>query len=182
MKTLAVLVGSLQKNSMNKALAENLARIGKDLFEFKFADLGNVPMFNQDLEAAVPGGVTALKEAVKAADAVLLVTPEYNRSIPPVMKNALDWGSRPPGQSCWSGKPVAIAGLAPGGVGTAASQSQLRSLVVTLAMVPLGQPEIYLQNSEGFFDGNGKIAAERTEAFLRSFLEMFNAWIDTHKS
>lgn len=182
MKTLAVLVGSLRKDSINKTLADNFARLGKDLFVFKNISLTEVPLFNQDLEASPPAGVTALRDAVRAADGVLLVTPEYNRSLPPVLKNALDWGSRPPGQSCWAGKPAALTGIAPGAVGTAAAQAHLRSVVITIGMIPMGQPEIYLTNSADFFDGNGQIVAEKTDKFLRGFLEKFRAWVDKHQS
>ena len=105
MHTLAVIVGSLRKESMNKQLADNLARLGKDLFTCNFVDLGDVPMLNQDLEADLPAGVVRLKQSIKDSDAVLLVTPEYNRSIPPLMKNAIDWASRPYGQNSCRANP-----------------------------------------------------------------------------
>ena len=177
MYSLAVIVGSLRKESMNKQLADNLARLGKDLFTCNFVDLANVPMLNQDLEADLPAGVVRLKQSITDADAVLLVTPEYNRSIPPLMKNAIDWGSRPYGQNSWAGKPAAIAGLAPGNVGTAAAQAHLRSVITILGVKLMSQPEIYLTNTEGFFDASGRIASADTEEFLAGFMKKFAAWV-----
>ena len=177
MHTLAVIVGSLRKESMNKQLADNLARLGKDLFTCNFVDLGDVPMLNQDLEADLPAGVVRLKQSIKDSDAVLLVTPEYNRSIPALLKNAIDWASRPYGQNSWGGKPVAIAGLAPGNVGTAAAQAHLRSVITILGVKLMAQPELYLTNTEGFFDASGRVAAADTEEFLAGFMKKFAAWV-----
>ena len=178
MYTLAVIVGSLRTGSMNKQLADNLARLGKDLFTCDFVNLADVPMLNQDLEADLPAGVVRLKKSIEAADAVLLVTPEYNRSIPPLVKNAIDWGSRPYGQNSWGGKPVAIAGIAPGAVGTAAAQAHLRSVITILGVKLMSQPEIYLTNSEGFFDGAGRVASAATEDFLAKFMHKLAAWVE----
>ena len=181
MYSLAVIVGSLRKESMNKQLADNLARLGKDLFSCNFVNLGDVPMLNQDLEADLPAGVVRLKQSITDADAVLLVTPEYNRSIPPLMKNAIDWGSRPYGQNSWSGKPLAIAGLAPGNVGTAAAQAHLRSIITILGVKLMTQPEIYLTNTGGFFDSAGRIASADTEEFLAGFMRKFADWVEKCK-
>lgn len=177
MFSLAVIVGSLRTGSINKQLADNLARLGKDLFTFDFVNLADVPMLNQDLEADLPASVLRLKKSVESADAVLLVSPEYNRSMPPLLKNAIDWGSRPYGQNSWGGKPVAIAGLAPGNVGTAAAQAHLRSVLTILGVKLMSQPEIYLTNSEGFFDASGRIASSATEEFLAGFMKKFSAWV-----
>ena len=177
MYSLAVIVGSLRKESMNKQLADNLVRLGRDMFKAEFVNLSDVPMLNQDLEADLPEGVARLKQAINDADAVLLVTPEYNRSIPALLKNAIDWGSRPYGQNSWGGKPVAIAGLAPGNVGTAAAQAHLRSVLTILGVKLMSQPEIYLTNSEGFFDASGRIASSATEEFLAGFMKKFSAWV-----
>ena len=182
MYTLAIVTGSLRKDSMNKKLAENLARLGKDLFACEFVNLADVPMFNQDLEENLPGPVLRLKKTVEGADAILLVTPEYNRSIPPLMKNALDWASRPYGQNSWSGKPLAICGIAPGQVGTAAAQSHLRSVVTILNMRLMSQPEIYLTNTEGFFDASGKITSPGTDEFLGGFMKKFAGWVEKCKA
>lgn len=178
MYTLAVIVGSLRKGSMNKQLADNLARLGQDLFNCDFVNLADVPMLNQDLEADLPAGVLRLKKSIKDADGVLLVTPEYNRSFSPLMKNAIDWGSRPYGQNSWAGKPVAIAGLAPGNVGTAAAQAHLRSVITILGVKLMTQPEIYLTNTEGFFDSAGRIASADTGEFLAGFMKKLAAWVE----
>lgn len=180
---LAVVVGSLRKKSMNQMLADNLARIGSDLFSFEMVNLGDVPLFNQDLEAsAFPESVTRMKSAVEAADGVLIVSPEYNRSLPAVTKNAIDWASRPPGKNSWAGKPAAACGIALSTVGTASMQSHLRPVAVMLGMVLMGQPEVYLTYSKDFFDESGKIASEGTEKFLRGFLEQFSNWVSRHKA
>ena len=177
MYSLAVIVGSLRRESMNKQLADNLARLGRDLFKIEFVNLADVPMLTQDLEADLPAGVVRLKQSIKDSDAVLLVSPEYNRSMPPLMKNAIDWGSRPYGQNSWAGKPAAIAGLAPGNVGTAAAQAHLRSVITILGVKLMSQPEIYLTNTEGFFDASGRIASADTEEFLAGFMKKFAAWV-----
>ncbi len=182
MYTLAVIVGSLRTGSMNRQLAENLARLGEGLFKCEFVDLSDVPMLNQDLEANLPAPVVRLKKTVETADAVLLVTPEYNRSIPPLMKNAIDWGSRPYGQNSWSGKPLAICGIAPGQVGTAAAQAHLRSVVTILNTRLMSQPEVYLTNTEGFFDASGKITSDGTAEFLVGFMKKFAKWVERCKA
>ena len=177
MYSLAVIVGSLRRESMNKQLADNLVRLGQDLFKAEFVNLADVPMLNQDLEADLPASVLRLKQAIKDSDAVLLVTPEYNRSVPPLMKNAIDWGSRPYGQNSWTGKPTAIAGLAPGNVGTAAAQAHLRSVITILGVKLMSQPEIYLTNTEGFFDASGRVASTDTAEFLAGFMKKFADWV-----
>ncbi|MDL2307167.1 NAD(P)H-dependent oxidoreductase, partial [Desulfovibrio sp. OttesenSCG-928-C06] len=157
MYKLAVLVGSLKKDSVNKKLASGLAELGKDIFSFDFLNLENVPMFCEDLEQNLPAPVVAMKNTVAEADGLLIVTPEYNRSYPALVKNTLDWCSRPSGKGVLGGKPLAIAGMSPGAVGTAACQSHLRSIAAFLGMKHMGQPEIYLQHKPDFFDANGRI-------------------------
>ncbi len=181
MNTVTFFVGSLRKDSMNKKLAQNLVEIGKDLFSANLVFLHDIPMYNQDDEANIPAPVLALKKGIQATDGVIFVTPEYNRSIPAVLKNALDWGSRPWGQNSWAGKPAAIAGIAPGAVGTAAAQAHLRGVVPILNMPLMSQPEIYLTETPGFFDATGSIASEKTREFLHGFLSQFNEWITMHK-
>ncbi len=180
MHTIAVFVGSLRKESFNRKLALALAGLGKDTFRFTIVPLDDVPMYNQDLEDALPEPVVRMKQAVEAADGLLLVTPEYNRSIPPVLKNALDWCSRPSGKGVLSGKPVAIAGTSPGKVGTAAVQSHLRSVLAMLGMVVMGQPEVYIVWDSGYCDAENRVTDEKNRAFLLHFLETFNAWITMH--
>ena len=180
MHTIAVLVGSLRKESFNKKLALALAELGKDKLHFIIIPLDDVPMFNQDLEDNLPESVARMKQAVKSADGMLLVTPEYNRSIPPVLKNALDWCTRPTGTSVLGGKPVAIAGTSPGMVGTAAVQSHLRSVLAMLGMVVMGQPEVYIVWNPDYFDAENRVVDEKNRSFLTLFLDKFNAWVTMH--
>lgn len=180
MYTIAVFVGSLRKESFNKKLAQALMDIGKDKFTFSMIALDDVPMYNQDLESDLPAPVVRIKKQAAEADGVLFVSPEYNRSIPPVMKNALDWCSRPPGKSVWMCKPAAIAGTSPGAVGTAAGQSHLRSVMTILGMVVMGQPEVYIVWSQDYFTADGQVADEKNRVFLSLFLKKFAEWIEQH--
>lgn len=180
MNTIAVFVGSLRKESFNKKLAQALAALGKDTLRFTIVELDDVPMYNQDLEDALPASVVRIKKAVEEADGVLFVTPEYNRSIPPVLKNAMDWCSRPAGKNSWAGKPAALAGTSPGAVGTAAVQSHLRSVMAMLGMCVMGQPEVYIVWTPDYFDADNRIADEKNRSFLTMFLGKFAGWIDMH--
>ena len=182
MYTIAVFVGSLRKESFNKKLALALGELGKDKFRFTIVPLDDVPMYNQDLEEDLPVPVGRMKQAVAEADGVLLVTPEYNRSIPPVLKNALDWCTRPVGKSVLGGKPVALAGTSPGAVGTAAVQSHLRSVLAMLGMVVMGQPEVYIVWNPDYFDADNQVVDEKNRAFLTMFLAKFSDWISMHSS
>ena len=176
MLKLAILVGSLRKESINKKLAMNLVELGKDKFDATILPLDDVPMFNQDLENNLPAPVVRLKESIKAADAALLVTPEYNRGIPPLMKNAVDWASRPYGAGVWLGKPTACCGISPSPVGTAVAQSQLRSTLAIVGARLICFPEVYLVETPDFFDAAGKITAERTRTYLRDFMGCLADW------
>lgn len=178
MRNIAVVVGSLRKDSINKKLAQNIMAVGAGMFTFALADLSDVPLFNQDLEDNLPGPVVEFKKVIADADGVILVTPEYNRSVPAVMKNAIDWASRPYGHNLWQGKPVAMCGIAPGAVGTAAAQAHLRSVLGMVGAALCCQPEVYLQDTEGMFNEEGVITSERTIKFLRRFLEALGAWMD----
>ena len=177
MYRLAVIVPSLRKNSLNRKLAEALAILGREQFSFEFVKLEGIPLFNEDLENDLPAAVEEMKKTVAAADGVLIVTPEYNSSFPAVLKNILDWGSRPYGKSVWPGKCAVSAGMSPGAVGTAVCQSQLRSVLGFLGAVQMTSPEIYLRYTADFFAADGSIATERTRTFLSSFLADFAAWI-----
>jgi chromate reductase, NAD(P)H dehydrogenase (quinone) len=181
MHQVAVLVGSLRKDSHNRKLAHGLERLGAGSFAFHYPDL-NLPLYNEDLWAGPPAGVTALKAAVEAADAVLFVTPEYNRSITPITKNAIDWGSRPWGKTSWPGKPAGIVGISGGQIGTAVAQSQLRGILVNQAMVVMGQPEVYLTMKDGLFAEDGSVTDAGIARFLRGYLDSFAAWIEKHRT
>lgn len=181
MYTVAVIIGSLRKDSINKKLALALEKLGGNLFTFTRVDISGLPLYNQDIEDNPPREVLAMKEAVAASDAVLFVTPEYNRSVPGVLKNALDWGSRPMAANVWGGKPAAMAGTSPGGVGTAVAQSHLRSILGFLGMRLTVQPEVYLQDKPGLITDDGTVTNESTAQFLTGFLTAFSAWIDKAK-
>ena len=177
MYNVAIIVGSLRKESINKKLAKALMRIGKDKMRFVPVDISDIPLYNQDMEDNLPGPVARMKAAVAAADAVLFVTPEYNRSMPGVLKNLIDWGSRPHGQNVWAGKPATVAGTSPSHVGTGVCQSHLRSILTMLGMVLLSQPEVYITDRPGIINDDGAVTDENTEKFLLSFLMRFAEWI-----
>lgn len=182
MQKIALFVGSLRKDSINKKLADNLEELGSEWFTFNQVRLDDVPMFNQDIESELPDAVLRLKQDVAAADAVIFVTPEYNRSVPPLLKNAIDWCSRPAGQSVWAGKPATMCGISGGAVGTAVAQAHLKSILLMLGLAVITQPEIYLTAKPGFFDDAGRIAAEDTREFLKKYLQRFSNWIKLYRA
>jgi chromate reductase len=172
----AVVVGSLRSGSINEQLARALAKLAAPAMELTLVSIADLPLYNPDIDGSTPAA-DAFRAQVKAADAVLFVTPEYNRSIPGPLKNALDWGSRPYGEACWAGKPAASIGASPGAVGTAAAQQQMRQVMTVLDMQVLGQPEVYLQFKEGLVDPQFNITVAGTQAFLTGFLSRFAGWI-----
>lgn len=174
---IALLVGSLSRVSINRRLASALMRIGADRFEFVERDLAGLPLYNRDMDRALPPAVQAFKQDIEAADGVLIVSPEYNRSVPSALKNAIDWGSRPYGANSWRGKPTAIAGLASGALGTAPAQQHLRNILSHLDVHVLPQPEVCMAMREGLFDASGDIADPATQQFLDGFLGRFSAHV-----
>ncbi len=171
--TLAIIVGSNRKASINRKLAQGLAGLGAASFTATFAQIDDLPMYNQDLEAAAwPAGATRLKDAIAAADAVLVVTPEHNRSIPAVLKNAIDWASRPSGKGVWGGKPVAIIGTSPGGVGTACAQQHLRDILGNQGALVMGG-QMFITWKDGLVDDAGAVTVEATATFLKAFMDRF---------
>lgn len=176
MTTIAVFVGSLRDGSLNKKLAKNLEELAPEGTTFDYVDL-NLPLYNSDDEAAFPESATAAKQKVEAADGVLIVTPEYNRSIPGVLKNAIDWASRPWGQNSFDAKPVALAGATIGPIGTAVAQSDLRHIAGYLNMRLVGQPELYFNFAGSKFDDDGKVLDEH-KAELQEFITKFVAFIE----
>lgn len=175
----AVIVGSMRKDSINLKLGKALVKLGQDKFEAKFVSI-DLPLFNQDLEANFPEAATRLKNDISAADAVLLVTPEYNRSMPGPLKNAIDWCSRPYGKNSFAGKPAAICGASPGAIGTACSQASLKSTLSYLDTKLMGQPELYLHFTDGLIDADGNVSNENTQKFLQKFVNSFAAWVEQH--
>jgi chromate reductase len=177
MYRIAVVVGSLRRDSLNQKFAKALERLGRGRFVFDFIDIGDLPVYNDDLWESPPASVLGLKRAVEAADAVLFVTPEFNRSIPAALKNAIEWGSRPYGQNSWGGKPASVVGTSPGALGTAVAQVQLRGIAVHLDMIVLGQPEVYFQSKPGVFDDDNEITDASTRKFLEAYLARFESFI-----
>ena len=177
---IAVVVGSLRRDSINRKLAVALARLAPPEFSLKQLEIGDLPLYNQDDDANPAASVKRLKSEVAAAQGVLFVTPEYNRSIPGVLKNALDQGSRPYGQSAWSGKPAGVLGCSFGAIGTAMAQQHLRNVLAYLNMPTLGQPEAFIQIREGFFDEGGGIANADTRKFLQSWMDRYADWVKQH--
>jgi chromate reductase, NAD(P)H dehydrogenase (quinone) len=176
----AIIVGSLRKDSYNLKLAKAIAKLGKDRFDATFVQIGDLPLFSQDLEASVPPAVTRVKTEIENADAVLLVTPEYNRGIPGVLKNAIDWMSRPYGKNSLAGKPTAICGASPGAIGSACAQHNFKSVLSYLDVLLMGQPEVYVQFKEGLIDAEGNIGNEDTKKFLQKFTDKFISWSERH--
>jgi chromate reductase len=179
--TVAVLIGSLRSGSHNRALAEALARLAPSDFAFQPIEIGDLPLYNQDDDPTPSPQVRRLREQISAAQAVLFVTPEYNRSIPGVLKNAIDHGSRPYGQSVWAGKPAGVVGVTIGTLGTALAQQHLRSILAFLDMPTLGQPEVYLAFRDGLFDDQGNIG-EASREFLQGWMDRFTAWVRQHSA
>jgi chromate reductase, NAD(P)H dehydrogenase (quinone) len=174
----AVIVGSLRKESYSRKIALALAPLAAPALSLQIVEIGALPLYNQDADANPPAQWTQFRASVKAADAVLFVTPEYNRSVPGALKNAIDVGSRPYGQSCWSGKPAAIVSNSPGSIGGFGANHHLRQSLVFLDMPTLQQPEAYLAGANKLLDADGKFAADTTREFLTKFLAAFAAWIE----
>lgn len=173
---LAFIVGSLRQNSINKELAHALVKLFPEEFSIEFVEIQELPLFNQDKEKEVHPAVQKFKQSIAKANGIVIITPEYNRGMPGVLKNALDVGSRPYGESVWNGKPVVIAGTSSGGIGTALAQKDLRSVLAFLNMPTMSQPELYLQYKEGLFDANNNITNEGTAQFLQSWVDKAIAW------
>jgi len=174
---IAVVVGSLRRESWNRKLATAVAKLAPPEFSFAHVRIDDLPLYNQDDDANPAAAVMRFKSEIKAAQGLLFVTPEYNRGIPGVLKNAVDHGTRPPGQNSWAGKPAGVMGASPGAIGTAVAQYQLRALLSYLSVATLGQPEVYIQAKEGLFDDTGAIAVEGTRKFLQGWLDRYVAWV-----
>jgi chromate reductase len=177
---IAVIVGSLRRDSFNKHLAAALQKLAPQGVEFTTVRIDDLPLYNQDDDNNPAEPVRRLKTEISAAQGVLFVTPEYNRSIPGVLKNAIDHGSRPYGQSVWGGKPAAVIGISVGAIGTALAQQHLRNVLAYLDMPTLGQPEMFLQNKPGLFDANGNVGPDDTKQFLQKFMERFAQFVQEH--
>ncbi|MDH0172571.1 NAD(P)H-dependent oxidoreductase [Stenotrophomonas sp. GD04145] len=177
---IAVFVGSLRRESCNRRLAHALEKLAGDRARFQYVQIRDLPLYDQDFDAEYPPSCVRLKEQVRAADAVLFVTPEYNRSVPGVLKNAIDIGSRPYGDSAFAGKPAAVIGASIGQIGTAVAQQHLRNSLAFLDMHVLGQPEAFIHFKEGLIDADGTIHNDATREFLQGYVDRFLALIATH--
>jgi chromate reductase len=174
---IAVIVGSLRKDSFNHKLALALAHLAPADFTFEHLRIDDLPLYNQDDDGNQAPTVRRLKSEIAASQGVLFVTPEYNRSIPGVLKNAIDNASRPYGQSAWAGKPAGILGASIGAISSAVAQLHLRTILAYLDMPALGQPEVYLQVKDGFFDEAGNIANAETKKFLHAWMDKYAMWV-----
>lgn len=172
----AVIVGSLRKDSINRKVANALAELAPAALKLSIIDIGHLPMYNQDIDENPPAAWTQFRERISAADAVLFVTPEHNRSVPAALKNAIDIGSRPYGKSAWNGKPGAVISASPGGIGGFGANHHLRQSLVFLN-VPAMAHEAYLGGADKLFDAQGKLANDGTRKFLESFMQTYAAWI-----
>jgi chromate reductase len=181
MYQIAVFIGSLRKESINKKLMHALNKLHHPNLKFNIIDISMIPHFNQDDENNMPEIVAHFKNEVAKSDGVLFVTPEYNRSIPGVLKNVIDWGTRPYGKNIWINKPTAMIGASIGAIGTAAAQSHLRSIIVALGAVVMGLPEVYTVFKNEMVDQNGQFTNEDTKKFMQSFLDRFSDWVSHHK-
>jgi chromate reductase len=168
-----VLIGSLSTASINRQLANALEKLAPAEFEFYEIDYSRLPLYNRDLDADYPQVALDFKESVRRADALLFVTPEYNRSIPGPLKNAIDWGSRPWGQSVWADKPTGVIGASGGSIGTAVGQQTLRSTLSFLNARQMTSPEAYIHFTPGLVDADGEVTVESTREFLTMFMERF---------
>lgn len=176
MTHIAIVVGSLREQSFNRRLARALVKLAPSSVTFSWPDIGNLPLYDQDDDEDQADPVKTFKAAIQAADAVVFVTPEYNRSIPGVLKNAIDHASRPYGKSAWRGKPAGILGVSPGILGTALAQQHLRNVLSVLDMPTMSQPEAYVRWDEGLLvqvEENDEVLREDSAAFLRNWLARF---------
>lgn len=176
---IAVIVGSIRKDSFNRQLANAVVKLAPAEFSFQQVQISDLPLYNQDDDSNPAEAVLRLKNHISTAQGLLFVTPEYNRSIPGVLKNALDHASRPYGQSVWGGKPAGILGVSIGVMGTAIAQQHLRNILAYLDVTTLGQPEAFIQAKDGLFDGEGNIGSGSIQ-FMQAWMDRYVSWVKKH--
>src|ERR1035437_5524013 len=176
---IAVIVGSLRRDSFNQKLADAIVKLAPAEFSFKQVQIGDLPLYNQDDDTSPAESVKRMKTEIAAAQGLLFVTAEYNRSIPGVLKNAIDQASRPYGQSAWAGKPAGVLGVSVGAIGTSMAQQHLRNVLAYLDVPTLGQPEAFIQAKEGLFDKTGNIGAD-SRKFLQDWMDRYVVWVKKH--
>ena len=169
----AVIVGSSRPGSINRKFARALIKLGSAKLDLEVAEVDDLPFFDPERENNVPASVQRMQDAVSAADAVLFITPEYNRGVPAVLKNALDWGTRPWGTNVWDGKLASVTGASPGVIGTAVAQHQMRTMLTAVGALVMGQPEVYLAYKPELIDDDGNVTDEQTATFLQDYLDKF---------
>jgi chromate reductase len=176
---IAVVVGSLRRESFNRKFATAVVKLAPAEFSFKQLQIGDLPLYNQDDDASQADSVKRLKSEIAGSDGILFVTAEYNRSIPGVLKNAIDHASRPYGQNAWAGKPAGVLGVSVGAIGTAMAQQHLRNVLAYLDVPTLGQPEAFIHAKEGLFDQAGNIGAD-SKKFVQIWMDKYVAWVKKH--
>lgn len=179
-RTIAVMIGSLRRDSINRKLTAALEKLAGDRLQFHELHIADLPYYNDELWDDIPEAVARFKDRLGHSDAVLAVTPEYNRSYPGVIKNAIDWGTRPYGQNSWANLPAAITGTSSGAIGTAVAQTRLRGDMLNAGCIVMSQPEAYIQWKPESFTADGSVSDEATRRFLQGFLDAFIGWIDKH--
>ena len=176
---IAVVVGSLRRDSLNRKMADAIVKLAPPEFSFRQVPIGDLPLYNQDDDVNQAESVKRFKGEIASAQGLLFVTAEYNRSIPGVLKNAIDHASRPYGQNAWAGKPAGVLGVSVGAIGTAMAQQHLRNVLAYLDVPTLGQPEAFIHAKEGLFDQAGDIGADSQE-FLQKWMGRYVAWVKQH--
>ena len=176
---ITVLVGSLRRDSFNRKLADALAKLAPSNFTFKQAQISDLPLYNQDDDGQQAPSVLRLKSEINMANGLLFVTPEYNRSLPGVLKNAIDHASRPYGQSAWAGKPAGVLGVSVGAIGTALAQQHLRNVLAYLDVPTMGQPEAFIHAKDDLFGPDGSIGVG-SQKFLQDWMDHYVAWVVQH--
>ena len=178
---IVVVVGSLRHESFNRKLADAIIKLAPSELTFHHVNIGDLPLYNQDHDGSQAASVKSLKEEVAVAQGLLFVTPEYNRSIPGVLKNAIDHASRPYGQNAWKGKPAGVIGASVGAIGTAMAQQHLRNVLAYLDVPTMGQPEAFIHAKDGLFDDGGNVGAA-SKQFLQNWMAQFVGWVKLHSS
>lgn len=177
---IVVVVGSLRRESVNRKLADAVVKLAPPEFSFRKVEIGDLPLYDQDDDVNQAESVKRLKGEIEAAQGLIFVTPEYNRSMPGVLKNALDHASRPYGKNAWAGKPAGVLGASIGSIGTAVAQQHLRNSLAYLDVPTLGQPEVFIHATKGFFDDDGNIGSADSRQFLQTWMDSYVDWVTKH--
>ena len=180
-RDVAVLVGSLRKESLNRKMARALIAQAPSSLKLEIVEIGDLPLYNDDLESALPAAWKTFRDRIRPADGLIFVTPEYNRSVPGLLKNAIDVGSRPYGHSVWSGKPAGVISVSPGAIGGFGANHHIRQSFVFLDILALQQPEAYIGQAGDLFGPDGGLVKDETRAFLDKYLAAFSTWVDRVK-